>query len=86
MASAVYKSTDVVITSAVRTPVGVINGSLSSLKGHELGTVVIKEALERSKCSPGDVSEVILGQVLTAGWLIICACGDWKRLNVIVTV
>lgn len=67
MASALYKSTDVVITSAVRTPVGSISGRLSSLKAHELGTVVIKEALERSKSTPADVSEVILGQVLTAG-------------------
>ena len=72
MASVLYKSTDVVITSAVRTPVGNICGSLSSLKAHELGAVVIKEALERSKSSPADVSEVILGQVLTAGSFRLC--------------
>jgi len=58
---------DVVIVSAVRTPVGSINGSLSSLRAHELGTIVVKEALKRVDVKPDDVSEVILGQVLSAG-------------------
>ncbi|XP_031568141.1 uncharacterized protein LOC116302882 [Actinia tenebrosa] len=62
-----YKDTDIVIVSAVRTPVGSLNGDLSSLQGHELGTLVIKEVLSRSGVSPCDVSEVILGQVYTAG-------------------
>jgi len=56
----------IVIASAARTPVGSFNGSLSSLPGHELGKVAIKAALERAGVEPGDVSEVILGQVLTA--------------------
>ena len=56
----------VVITSAVRTPVGSFNGSIASVTAHDLGATVIKEALERSSVSPDDVSEVILGQVLTA--------------------
>ena len=56
----------IVIASAARTPVGSFNGSLSSLPGHELGKIVIKAALERAGVQPGDVSEVILGQVLTA--------------------
>jgi acetyl-CoA C-acetyltransferase len=57
----------IVIASAARTPVGSFNGSLASLPGHELGKVAIKAALERAGLQPGDVSEVILGQVLTAG-------------------
>lgn len=57
----------IVIASAARTPVGAFNGALSSLAGHELGKVAITAALERAGVAPGDVSEVILGQVLTAG-------------------
>jgi acetyl-CoA C-acetyltransferase len=57
----------IVIASAARTPVGAFNGALSSLPGHELGKVAIKAALERAGVQPGEVSEVILGQVLTAG-------------------
>jgi len=57
----------IVIASAARTPVGSFNGSLSSLSGHELGMIAIKAAIERAGVQPGDVSEVILGQVLTAG-------------------
>ena len=57
----------IVIASAARTPVGSFNGSLASLPAHKLGEVAIKAALERAKVAPGDVSEVILGQVLTAG-------------------
>lgn len=56
----------VVIASAVRTPIGSLNGSLSTLPAHDLGKLVIKSALDRAKVDPGDVSEVILGQVLTA--------------------
>jgi acetyl-CoA C-acetyltransferase len=58
--------TDVVIVSAARTPVGSFNGSLSSLPSHELGKVAIKAAIERAGVAPGEVDEVILGQVLTA--------------------
>ncbi|WP_415237605.1 acetyl-CoA C-acetyltransferase [Sneathiella sp.] len=57
----------VVITSAVRTPVGSFNGGLSSLPAHKLGEVVIREALKRSQTEAKDVSEVILGQILAAG-------------------
>ena len=57
----------IVIASAARTPVGSFNGSLASLPAHELGKIAIKAALERAGIQPGDVSEVILGQVLTAG-------------------
>jgi acetyl-CoA C-acetyltransferase len=57
----------IVIAAAARTPVGSFNGSLASLPAHELGKVAIKAALERAKVQPGEVSEVILGQILTAG-------------------
>jgi acetyl-CoA C-acetyltransferase len=59
--------TDVVITSAARTAVGNFNGTLASVPAHDLGATVIREALERSKVGATDVSEVIMGQVLTAG-------------------
>ena len=55
------------IAGAARTPVGSFNGSLASLPAHELGKVAIKAALERAGVEPGEVSEVILGQILTAG-------------------
>jgi len=62
-----YRDNDVVIVSAVRTPVGSLNGDLSSLKAHELGAVVIREVLSRCSLAGCDVDEVVLGQVLTAG-------------------
>ncbi|MGB4852413.1 MAG: acetyl-CoA C-acetyltransferase [Ignavibacteria bacterium] len=58
---------EVVIVSAVRTPVGSYLGSLSSLKATELGAIVIKEAVKRAGIKPEDVSEVIMGCVLPAG-------------------
>lgn len=58
---------EVVIASAVRTPVGSYLGSLSSLKAPELGAIVIKEAVKRAGIKPEDVSEVIMGCVLPAG-------------------
>jgi acetyl-CoA C-acetyltransferase len=58
---------DVVIVSAARTPVGSFNGSFANTAAHELGRVAIAEALRRANVAPADVSEVILGQVLTAG-------------------
>jgi acetyl-CoA C-acetyltransferase len=58
---------DVVIVSAARTPVGTFNGAFASLPAHGLGKVAIKAALERAKVEPGEVSEVIMGQILTAG-------------------
>jgi acetyl-CoA C-acetyltransferase len=57
----------IVIASAARTPVGSFNGALASLPAHELGKVAIKAAIERANIEPGDVSEVIMGQILTAG-------------------
>ena len=59
--------TEVVIAGAVRTPVGSFNGSLSALPAHELGAIAITEALSRAKVDPKEVSEVIMGQILSAG-------------------
>ncbi len=57
----------IVIASAARTPVGSFNGALSSLPAHELGKVAIDAAIKRAGIEPGDVDEVILGQILSAG-------------------
>jgi acetyl-CoA C-acetyltransferase len=59
-------SSTIVIASAARTPVGSFNGALASLPASKLGEIAIKAALKRANVQPGDVSEVILGQVLTA--------------------
>ena len=59
--------TNVVIASAARTAVGSFNGSFANTPAHELGASVIKAALERAGVEAGEVSETILGQVLTAG-------------------
>src|SRR5262249_37177503 len=58
---------DIVIVSAARTAVGSFNGAFASLPAHDLGKVAIKSALERAGVEPGRVSEVIMGQILTAG-------------------
>jgi len=58
---------DVVIVGAARTPVGAFNGALSTLPAHELGKVAIEAALARAGVESQRVSEVILGQILTAG-------------------
>ncbi|HEU0160582.1 MAG TPA: acetyl-CoA C-acyltransferase, partial [Hyphomicrobiaceae bacterium] len=57
----------IVIAAAARTLVGAFNGALASLPAHDLGKVAIKAALERAGVEPGEVSEVIMGQILTAG-------------------
>ena len=59
--------TDIVIASAVRTPIGAFNGGLASLPAHKLGEIAIAEVLRRAQVEPRDVSEVILGQILAAG-------------------
>lgn len=58
---------DIVIASAARTPVGSFNGAFGSVPAHDLGTVAIKGALERAGVDAAEVSEVIMGQILTAG-------------------
>lgn len=57
---------DVAIVAAARTPVGSFNGSFASVPAHELGKTVIRDVLKRAKLEPRDVSEVILGQILSA--------------------
>ncbi len=59
--------TDVVIVGAARTPIGAFGGALSSVSATYLGTTAITESLKRAKVEPGEVTEVILGQILTAG-------------------
>ena len=58
---------DVVIVSATRTPVGAFNGVFANLPAHELGKTAIKAALDRAGVEAPKVSEVIMGQILTAG-------------------
>jgi acetyl-CoA C-acetyltransferase len=58
---------DIVIVGAARTPVGAFNGAFANLPAHELGKVAIEAALKRAGVDGKDVSEVIMGQILTAG-------------------
>ncbi len=60
------KSLDIVITNALRTPIGAYNGSLKNLSSDKLGTVVIKEVIHESNLKVDDIDEVIMGQVLTS--------------------
>ncbi len=57
---------DVVIVGAARTPVGAFNGALSSLPAHKLGEIAIRAAMERAGVEGAEVSETIMGQILTA--------------------
>src|SRR5580698_2318789 len=57
---------DVVIVAGARTPVGSFNGAFASMPAHQLGRVVIEAALKRARVEASEVSEAILGQVLTA--------------------
>ena len=57
--------TDIVITSAKRTPVGTFNGAFGELRASDLGETAIRQVVSDSKLDPGEVSEVIMGQVLT---------------------
>ena len=58
---------DIVIVGAARTPVGAFSGVFANLPAHELGKVAIKVALERAGIEGAQVSEVIMGQILSAG-------------------
>jgi acetyl-CoA C-acetyltransferase len=58
--------TDIVITAAKRTAVGSFLGAFATTPAHELGRIVIQAALAQADVAPDDVSEVIMGQVLTA--------------------
>jgi len=59
------KEKSIVITSALRTAIGEFNGSLKNLHAHDLGSIVIKENIKKSKLKVEEIDEVIMGQVLT---------------------
>jgi len=60
-------SDPIVIVSVARTPIGSMNGEMSSFAGHQLGAFAIKAALERAGLKPEQIQEVIMGCVLPAG-------------------
>ena len=60
-------SNDVVITSALRTPIGRYKGSLKNLSASKLGSIAIKEVIYKSKLDADEIDEVIMGNVLTSG-------------------
>ena len=59
--------TDIVIAGAARTPIGAFNGAFAATPAHDLGTIAITAAMLRASVEPAEVTEVILGQVLSAG-------------------
>ncbi|HLS58418.1 MAG TPA: acetyl-CoA C-acetyltransferase, partial [Paracoccaceae bacterium] len=59
--------TNIVIASAARTAVGSFNGAFANTPAHELGAAAIRAALERAGVEAAEISETIMGQVLTAG-------------------
>jgi len=61
------KPNDVVITAALRTPIGTYKGSLKGLSADKLGALAIKEVIHKSKLKKDDIDEVIMGHVLTSG-------------------
>ena len=77
---------EVLILGAARTAIGNLNGGLSSFPAHELGSIVMKEALQRAGVRPDKVSEVLMGQILTAGtWyglypVILCRVTNVTKL------
>lgn len=56
---------DIVITNALRTPIGKYNGGMGSYQAHDLGSEVIKNLIKESSISSNDIDEIIMGQVLT---------------------
>ena len=60
------KEKSVVITSALRTAIGTFNGSLKNMQAHDLGSIVVKENIKRSKLKSNEIDEIIMGQVLTS--------------------
>jgi len=59
-------ASDIVVVGAARTAVGSFNGAFADVAAHDLGATAIKGALERARVEPGDVDEVIMGQILAA--------------------
>ena len=60
------KEKSIVITSALRTAIGTFKGSLKNMQAHDLGSIVIKENIKKSKLKPDEIDEIIMGQVLTS--------------------
>ena len=60
------KEKSIVITSALRTAIGTFSGSLKSMQAHDLGSIVIKENIKKSKLKSSEIDEIIMGQVLTS--------------------
>ena len=60
------KKKSVVITSALRTAIGAFNGALKDMQAHDLGSIVIKEVIKKSKLKPDQIDEIVMGQVLTS--------------------
>src|SRR5215813_496211 len=58
---------DVVIVSAVRTPIGKFQGSLSDFTAPQLGAIAVREAVKRAGIDPNSVDECIMGNVVSAG-------------------
>ena len=58
---------EIVIVSAVRTPIGKFGGALKDISARQLGAIVVKEAIKRAKLEPSDIDQGIFGQVLQAG-------------------
>ena len=61
------RSKEVVIVSAIRTPIGAYQGSLKNMRSDKLGSIVINEVLKQSKFGKDEIDDVIMGQVLTTG-------------------
>tara|TARA_B100001123_G_C15212755_1_gene987965 strand:+ start:123 stop:1316 length:1194 start_codon:yes stop_codon:yes gene_type:complete len=61
------KQKEIVITSALRTPIGTFRGALKNMQGHELGSIVVRRVIEKSNLQPSEIDELIIGQVLTGG-------------------
>ena len=61
------KEKTVVITSAVRTAIGSLGGTLKNVPAYKLGSTVISNAIKKSNLKASDINEVIMGQVLTGG-------------------
>jgi acetyl-CoA C-acetyltransferase len=60
------KEKSIVITSALRTAIGAFNGSLKNMHAHDLGSIVVKENIKKSKLKSNEIDEIIMGQVLTS--------------------
>src|SRR5579884_3720938 len=64
---------EVVIVGAARTPIGTFNGMFAGVPAWQLGAAAVRAALERARVEPGQVEEVILGNVLPAGQAMLAA-------------